>query len=128
LTGAGRSTLTQVFLSSRVHLISETADHIVESFHFNGDTRVDEVFKSRGVAGDGVKFHGDRLGGIYLHAIFDECAKMEILFVLVLDCKVSLPGSDGECFDQLFETVLEATDAARMGYGEGSVFMGGGQV
>ena len=53
---------------------------------------------------------------------------VDVSLVLVLDCKVSLPGLDEERFDQLFETVLEATDAARMGYGEGSVFMGGGQV
>ena len=60
---------------------------------------MDEVFKSRGVAGDGVEFHGDRFGGVYLHAIFDECVNMEISFVLVLDCKVSLPGSDKKGFD-----------------------------
>jgi hypothetical protein len=36
---------------------------------------------------------------------------MNVSFVLILDCKVGLPGSDEECFDQLFEAVLEATDA-----------------
>jgi hypothetical protein len=109
--------LLRFFLRGRVHLISEMADHLVESFLFNGDTGVDKVFKSRRVAGDGVEFHSDRFGGVYLHAIFDECVKMEISFVLDLDCKEGLPGSDEECFDQLFETVLEATDAARTGCG-----------
>jgi hypothetical protein len=101
------------FLSvTRVHLIGDTADHLVDSFLFNGDARVDEVFKSGRVRGDSVEVHGDRFGSGYLLAVFDKgVVKMNVSFVLILDCKVDLPGSDEECFDQLSEAVLEATDA-----------------
>jgi hypothetical protein len=63
-----------------------------------------------------------------LSAVFDEGAMVDVSFVLVLDCKASLPGLDEERFDQLFETVLETTDAVRTGCGEGRMFMGGGRV
>jgi hypothetical protein len=47
-------------------LIGDAADHLVDSFLFNGDSRVDVVFKSGRVRGDSVEFHGDRFGSGYL--------------------------------------------------------------
>jgi hypothetical protein len=129
LMSAGRSDLAQGFFTSRVHLISVAADHLVESFLFDRDSRVDKVFESGRVRRDVVEFHGDRFSGGNLHAVFNEGLKMYVLFVLFLaGCKVGLPGSDKECFDQLFEAIFKANDVGNACCGESSMFVGGGRI
>jgi hypothetical protein len=125
--GAGRNALAQGFFTSRVHLIGEAADHLIESFLFNGDSRVDEFLESgRGVRRDVDEFHGNRFGDGNLHVAFNEGLKMYVSFVLFLGCKVGLPGSDKECFDQLFEAVFKATDVVNVCCGESSMLVGDG--